>query len=109
MTAPGKVESDRVKAQALHKVLMGGDQLTVVRARAAQMSRDNTYDPAGRLEGFIPICMDWHAKVCLLEVGLLVFMSYGVHIFAHCIYTNRLFGSDCLKAVQVEIQGHWAN
>lgn len=70
VTAPGRTEADKVKVQALHKVLLGGDQLTVVRARGARLSRDNAYDRAGRLEGFIPVCLDWHAKVCLLEVSI---------------------------------------
>ena len=39
---PGCSDRDSVKGQTLHKVLLGGDQLTVVRARAAQSARDNT-------------------------------------------------------------------
>lgn len=68
VTVPGSSVADTVKVQSLHKVIFGGDQLTACRARGAQLSRDNAYDPAGRLEGFIPVSLDWHAKVCLLEV-----------------------------------------
>lgn len=68
--APGSSQFDKVKVQALHKLFLGGDQLTAVRARSGQLSRDNAYDPAGRLEGFIPVSMEWHAKVCLLEDSL---------------------------------------
>lgn len=86
MNVPGCSEPDNVKAQALHKVLLGGDQLTVVRARAAQLARDNAYDGAGRLEGFIPVCHDWHAKVCLLEVcDKVLFFKIAFNIHHNCL------------------------
>lgn len=69
VTVPGNEKHvEPVKVQMLHKVLFGGDQLTACRARGAQMARANAYDARGRLEGFIPISLDWHAKLCLLEV-----------------------------------------
>lgn len=52
----------------LHKLLIGGDLLTAIRAKGAQRIRRNSECPVGRLEGFIPVVEDWHAKVCLLEV-----------------------------------------
>lgn len=55
-------------AEVLHKVLFGGDLLTAIRAKGAQQIRQNSEHPVGRLEGFIPVCEDWHAKVVLMEV-----------------------------------------
>lgn len=51
-----------------HHILIGGDQLTAERIRGAQSMRRNSTHAAGRLEGFIPVSEDWHAKVCFLEV-----------------------------------------
>lgn len=54
--------------ELLHKVLFGGDLLTAIRAKRAQHIRQNSEHPVGRLEGFIPVAEDWHAKVVLMEV-----------------------------------------
>ena len=58
-----------VKMESMHKVLLGGDQLTAERARGAQRIRQNPQHAAGRLEGIIPVAADWHAKVCFMEVN----------------------------------------
>lgn len=57
------------ETEALHHILIGGDQLTAERIKGAQNLRRNSTHAAGRLEGFVPISEDWHAKVCLLQVG----------------------------------------
>lgn len=57
-----------VSIDRMHQLLFGGDQLTVARARGAIMIRENSEHAQGRLEGFVPVVEDWHAKVCLLEV-----------------------------------------
>lgn len=61
--------SIRVKADHFHNILLGGDQLTVARARGAQHVRENSVDGVGRLEGLVPVCEDWHARVVLLSVS----------------------------------------
>ena len=61
-----------VKADHFHNILFGGDQLTVARARGAQHVRENSIDGIGRLEGLIPVCEDWHARVTLLSVSLIL-------------------------------------
>ena len=63
-------EPQRMQADTMHRVLVGGDQLTVARMKGAQRIRDNSEHDAARLKGFIPVVEDWHTKVCLLEVGL---------------------------------------
>ncbi len=49
-------------------VLFGGDQLTVARARGAQKAKIHSVSPLSRLDGFVPMIEDWHAKVILLKV-----------------------------------------
>ena len=64
----GAQADEPVTIEMLHKVLFGGDLLTAVRAKGAQRIRQNSEHPVGRLEGFIPVAEDWHAKVVLMEV-----------------------------------------
>ena len=61
-------EKELTIIEILHKIIFGGDLLTAVRAKGAQWIRQNSEHPVGRLEGFIPVAEDWHAKVALLEV-----------------------------------------
>ena len=49
-------------------LLVGGDQLTVARIRGAQMIRGNSETSEQRFDGLLPVCEDWHAKMCFLEV-----------------------------------------
>ena len=51
-----------------HKLLFGGDQLTVARIRGAQTAMCNATDSHMKLEGFIPTIQDWHTQVVLVEV-----------------------------------------
>ena len=51
------------------KILMGGDQLTVARARGSSAARVDHRTAKDRLNGLIPIIEDWHAKQCLLKVS----------------------------------------
>lgn len=50
--------------------LIGGDQLTVARARGAQRIRSNSTKSEDRLDGLLPVTEDWHAKMCLLQVSI---------------------------------------
>ena len=61
-------EPDKLTIDHFHKILFGGDQLTVSRARSAQAARLNSESGSGQLRGFIPVVEDWHAKVCFLQV-----------------------------------------
>ena len=58
-----------VKCDHFQNVLLGGDQLTLARARGAQCVRENSTDGSGRLEGLVLVCEDWHARVTLLSVS----------------------------------------
>ena len=70
VAVPGSSDLEAIDVELLHKTLLGGDQLTVARARGAQSQRENSIHPKGQLNGFIPVVEDWHAKVCLMEVNV---------------------------------------
>lgn len=69
VTIPGVGEKE-VHADRFHHILLGGDQLTVKRARGSQHIRSNSLRGRDRLEGLKPVIEDWHAKVCLLGVSV---------------------------------------
>lgn len=75
-TTTDEVTQKEVRTDLLHKLLFGGDQLTRKRAQAAKDASQNHITPAGRLEGFIPIFEDWHAKKIFLEVCYLSLFSF---------------------------------
>ena len=49
-------------------VLLGGDQLTVARAKGAQAMMASHDRPSDHLEGIIPIVEDWHSRMTLMRV-----------------------------------------
>ena len=53
-------------------LLVGGDQLTVARIRGAQMIRGNSETSEQRFDGLLPVCEDWHVKMCFLEVRIII-------------------------------------
>lgn len=68
-----------------HKILVGGDQLTVARARTAIKVKVNSETPTKKLSGIIPVVEDWHAKANFLSVStklLLIMYSYSS---MHCM------------------------
>lgn len=65
---PDSTEVRPLSEIAFHRLLFGGDQLTVKRARAGVRIRNNSTNSADRLEGLLPVAEDWHAKVVFLEV-----------------------------------------
>lgn len=65
---PGSDKEVELVEDRFHKILFGGDQLTVARARGGQRIRRNSDRAMHSLDGLIPTCEDWHAKLCLLGV-----------------------------------------
>ena len=55
-------ESVMIHKAKTHTVMLGGDQLSVVRTRSALNVKSNAETPSKRLEGIIPTVEDWHAK-----------------------------------------------
>lgn len=49
-------------------ILMGGDQLTVARARGTAALRVTHDTPTERLSGIVPVIEDWHARLTLMKV-----------------------------------------
>lgn len=59
----------QVEEVNVYPILLGGDQLTVARARSAQLSMSGELTACSRLEGLVPIFEDWHTKQALLIVS----------------------------------------
>lgn len=64
-----EVERIRVIIDHFYHILLGGDQLTVARARGAQRIRNNSESGSACLEGFLPVAEDWHTKLCYMKVS----------------------------------------
>lgn len=64
MTLTGK----NAYVDILHCLLFGGDPLTRKRMETAIELRQNSSSASLSLKGVQPVCEDWHAKKCLLEV-----------------------------------------
>ena len=58
-------KDDKATAMAL-----GGDQLTVERARVCQDLRKHSFESKDQLSGFVPFASDWHAEAILLQVNM---------------------------------------
>ncbi len=52
----------------MHKVIIGGDQMTATRTKSAIKAKLNGETSSKRVEGLIPTLEDWHTKANLLEV-----------------------------------------
>ena len=71
-TVPGDVEEVDVTKDKFHQILFGGDQLTVARVHGSQRIRKNSERGKEHLEGLTPVCEDWHTKLCLLGVKIVI-------------------------------------
>jgi len=49
-----------------HRILLGGDRLTVCRTRGTQLARSHADESSESLEGFIPVTEDWHARMTIV-------------------------------------------
>lgn len=63
-------EEEVLHNDRFHQVLLGGDQVTVARARSCQRGRGNSDSGVCKLNGFIPVAEDWHTGVILLTVSV---------------------------------------
>ena len=71
ISIPDMEERLQIPRAIFHRILFGGDQLTVARARGAQRIRVNSTSPEAKLEGLIPCVEDWLTKLNLLGVSYL--------------------------------------
>ena len=63
-------ESGTTPDKCFLTTLVGGDYLSVARARGAQLICSTSELKEHTLDGFLPVAEDWHAKVCFMEVQL---------------------------------------
>ena len=61
-----------VPADQLHCLLFGGDQLT---RKRVETTIELCSTPIHALKGTQPVCEDWHAKKCLLEITCIMYIS----------------------------------
>ena len=54
--------------ECYHRILLGGDQLTVCHARGTKFACANDLSDE-RFDGLIPVTEDWHARMTLLRVS----------------------------------------
>ena len=70
-----------------HKLLMGGDQLTVARVRGTIALRTTHDTPVERLGGVTPVVEDWHARLTLMKVSVAPSGNLNVGLLHHaCAY-----------------------
>lgn len=50
------------------QIMLHGDQLTMSRARGSVRLRE-THSPEERINGFLPVITDWHARMILVMVS----------------------------------------
>ncbi len=62
-------ENSALQDKQFLTTLVGGDYLSVARARGAQVIRSTSELTKDTLNGLLPVAEDWHAKVCLIEVS----------------------------------------
>jgi len=53
-----------------HRILLGGDQLTVCRTRGARLARSHDDEPTQHFDGFIPVAEDWHTRMTMMRVSV---------------------------------------
>lgn len=110
------LEEVQLQVERLHHLLIGGDQVTAERVKGAQTLPKNSTHAVGRLEGFVPVSEDWHAKVCYLQVHTAMLVTYlnsncvsdmeGCALL-HVIIYGRLFGNVFLgKEIRTLSLGH---
>ena len=72
----GAEEESTVYEDVVHRLLLGGHQLTAARIRGAQRIRSNSERILHKLTAFEAVCEDWHAKGILLCVSKFSGCSY---------------------------------
>ena len=78
--------------------LIGGDYLSVARARGAQVIRSTSELVKHTLLGLLPVAEDWHCKVCLMEV-----------ITSVCVYVGRVTEGAVVAASLLKLGPHYIN
>ena len=91
-----------IPTDKFHRILIGGDQLTIARARSVKKAKINSVDPSLRLDGLLPVAEDWHTRLNLLQVKTHKHFHYNN-------YVCRLYGSILYQLSLQEITVHCIN
>ena len=72
-------EGDFVATEdCFHRILFGGDQLTVSRSHSAQSARCNDDVTKERFSGLIPVTEDWHTRMTLMRVRVVLMNAASI-------------------------------
>ena len=77
-----------------HHILVGGDQLTVARAKGAITLRSTHSNPQHCLHGVIPVIEDWHARMTFMKVRK-TFKVTTPPQHTHTHTHTKLYSMDC--------------
>ena len=69
-----------------HRILVGGDQLTVARCRDAAAARSDHRTSLECLRGVVPVSEDWHTKRIFLMVNIECYFVLSVVMRIFIIY-----------------------
>ena len=69
-----------------HRILVGGDQLTVARCRGAAAARSDHRTSLECLRGVVPVSEDWHTKRIFLMVNIECAFILFCHVKCMCMY-----------------------
>ena len=73
----------------LSPCLVYGDQLTVAQARGAASLRCWHETALDRLEGYVPVTSDWHARLCLFTVRAIGLFDWVMKIYFYVVYSQQ--------------------
>ena len=76
---PSNGQVVKVCKAIFNQVLLGGDQLTAVRAREARKAKVSSDIPSIRMEGIVPVAEDWHTKMNF--IGVCIDVKSGLTCF----------------------------
>ena len=60
----------------MHRILVGGDQMTAARTRSAQDAKMNSESAVQRFGGFISMFEDWYAKAHFMAVSIIAEIKF---------------------------------
>ena len=73
LSTGGKVIVDTSR---VHRILVGGDQMTAARIRSAQDAKMNSESAVQRFGGFISMFEDWYAKAHFMAVSIIAEIKF---------------------------------
>lgn len=87
---PSIDKSVQIVAGSAHMIQFAGDQKTAARARGAQLAKVHAATPSRRLMGLVPAVADWHTKVKLLHVSVVILHRWVTLMNVFNIYIGDL-------------------